>query len=107
MDLHYDFAGREFRSHCLSSMPRTVGAPAGSFLCLDFGGQGETKTCAARRVLGCPQAAAMRLDNGSADAKAHTGSVKFGGKECVEDLVPLLRGQPDSGIADGHQHLLV
>ncbi|MEY2395362.1 MAG: hypothetical protein QOF94_1707, partial [Acidobacteriaceae bacterium] len=57
-----------------------------SFICHGFGGQGETKTCAARRVVGSPQAATMRFDNRAADAKSHAGAVSLGGKEGVKDL---------------------
>src|SRR5246127_5284789 len=49
----------------------------------------------------------MRLDNGSADPKSHSGAVWFGGKERIEDLVCLLRGQPHASIADRDQELFV
>ncbi len=78
-----------------------------SFLCLALGGQGEAKVCAARGVVGSPQAATIRFDDGSADAKSHAGPVGLGGKEGIEDLLRLLRGQPHAGISDGHHNFLV
>src|ERR1700730_3413376 len=87
-------------------MPNTLGAPTASFLRLDFGVQGEVKTCAARRVAGSPQAATMRFNDGAADPKSHASAVRFGGKERIEDLVRLL-GQPNASIADGHHNFLV
>jgi hypothetical protein len=61
-----------------------------SFLCRGFGGQRETKTCAARGVVSSPQAATMRFDDGAADAKSHAGAMGLGSKEGVEDLLRLL-----------------
>jgi hypothetical protein len=82
------------------------GLPA-SFLRLDFAGQGETKTCAAWRVAGSPQAASMRLDDGAADSKSQAGAVTLGGKECIKDLVRVLLRQSHAGIAHRDQELLV
>src|SRR6266404_9067249 len=65
------------------------------------------KTGSARRVVGSPQTAAMRLNDGPADGESHTRAVRLGGKERLENLVPLLRGQTHSAISDGHQNLLV
>src|SRR2546422_10491649 len=65
------------------------------------------KTGAARRVVGSPQAAAMRLNYRPADGESHTRAVRLGGKERLKDLVRLLRGQTHSSIADGHHNLLV
>src|SRR5260370_16458001 len=62
------------------------------------------KTCAARRVVGSPQAPTMRFNDGAADAKSHAGPVRLGSKEGIEDLFRLLRGKPYAGIADGHQN---
>jgi len=61
------------------------------------------ETCASRRVVASPQAAAMRLHDGAADSQSHPGTVSFGGEERIEDLVHLLGGQPHAGIADGNQ----
>jgi hypothetical protein len=47
-----------------------------------------------RRVVGCPQAAAVRFNDGTADPKPHAEAVRFGGKESIEYLVRLFRGQP-------------
>ena len=44
----------------------------------------------------------MRFDDGAADAKPHACAVRFGGKERLEDLPRVLRGQPHARIADGH-----
>src|ERR1700682_705072 len=79
----------------------------GLFTCLDFARQGEVKTCAARRVVGSPQAAAMRFNDGAADRQSHTRPMKLRAHEGIEDLVRLLRRQPDAGIADGHHKMLV
>src|SRR6202045_775579 len=73
-------------------------------MCRDFGGQTEVKTCAARRVVGSPQAAAMRFNDGAADGQSHTDPMKLRGKEGIEDLVRLY-WQPHAGIADGHHKL--
>ena len=63
-------------------------------------GQSEAEDCTPRRVVGRPQAAPMRFDNGTADPKSHAEAVRFGGKESIEYLVRRLRGQPHTGIAD-------
>src|SRR5216684_5753318 len=65
------------------------------------------KTGAARRVVGSPQAATMRFDDGTADPKSHAGAVGLSRKERLEDLVRLLRGKSHSGIADSHHNFLV
>ena len=70
-------------------------------------GQSELKSCAAREVIGSPQATAMRLNDGLADAKPHAGAVRLGGKKRIEDLFRLLRGKPYAGIGDGYLKLLV
>ena len=49
----------------------------------------------------------MGLNDGTADSKSHAGALKFGGKERIKDLVRLLSGQPDTGIADRDQQLTV
>ncbi len=46
----------------------------------DRGGQGELKSCAARRIVGSPQAAPMRLNDGPADPQSHARAVSLGGK---------------------------
>ncbi len=56
---------------------------------------------------GSPQAAAMRFNDRAADPKSHACAVSFGGKERIEDLVPVLRGKSHAGIAHGHKGLLV
>src|ERR1700682_48925 len=73
---------------------------------LGFDGESEMKTCPAGRVVGSPQAAAMRFNDGAADPKSHAGAVSLSGKEGIEDLVRLLRGQPNAGVADRHHYLL-
>ena len=45
----------------------------------------------------------MRFHDGAADPKSHAGAVRLGGKERIEDLIRLLRGQTHAGIADRHQ----
>ena len=74
---------------------------------LDFGWQSEVKTRAARSIVLSPQAAAMRFHNRSADPQSHTSPVKLGGKERVENLIRVLRGQSHAGIADGHEDVVV
>ena len=64
------------------------------------GGQGELKSCAARRIVGSPQAASVRVDNRAADPESHTRAVSLGGKERIKDLVRLLCGQPSASIVD-------
>jgi hypothetical protein len=49
----------------------------------------------------------MRLYDGAADPKSHAGPVWLGSKEGIEDLVPLLRGEPHAAISDGHHNILV
>src|SRR5260370_21973711 len=73
----------------------------------DPGRQNQVKACAARRVVGGPQAAVMRFNDGTADGQSHTGPVNLRGKKRIEDLVRLLRGQPYAGIADADHKLLV
>ena len=73
----------------------------------DRGGQGELKSCAASGAAGGPQAAAMRLDDGATDGQPHTGPVILGRKECLEDLLRLLRGESRSGITDRDQQLTI
>src|SRR5438552_15751172 len=77
-----------------------------SFVRLGFDRQGEVEACAARRVVGSPQAATMRFNDGAADPKSHAGPMRFRGKERIKDLVRLLRRQAYAGIADPHHGLL-
>src|SRR6266850_1495010 len=76
-------------------------------MCLDFAGERKIKVCATRRVVFSPQATSMRFNDRTADAKSHAGAMELGGKEGIKDLVRLLRRKSHSGIADGHQNLLV
>src|SRR5947208_15095755 len=78
-----------------------------SFVRLGFDRQGEVEACAARRVVGSPQAATMRFNDGAADPKSHAGPMRFRGKERIKDLVRLLRRQAYAGIADRHHELLI
>src|SRR5258705_3032363 len=86
----------------------TTWEPLGS-LCVrrDCSGQSELKSCTLPGGTGGPQAAAMRLDDRATDGQPHTGPVILGSKECVEDLVRLLRGQSHTGIADRDQQLTI
>jgi hypothetical protein len=36
----------------------------------------------------------VRFNNGAADSQSDAGSMSFGGKECIKDLVRLLRWKP-------------
>src|ERR1700716_1430601 len=67
---------------------------------IGFDGQGEMKTCTTGRIVLGPQAAAMRLHDRPADPKSHAGTMRFGGKEGVENLVRLRRRESNAGIAD-------
>src|SRR3979411_412313 len=49
----------------------------------------------------------MRCNDRAADGQSHTSPVNLRGKKRIEDLLPLLRGQPYTGIADGDHKLLV
>ena len=49
----------------------------------------------------------MRFNYGATDGQSHADPMGLRGKEGVEDLVRLLRGQPHTGIADTHHKLLV
>src|SRR6202041_4094311 len=63
-------------NHAPAARQRTLGRQLRvSFIRRGFGGQGETKTCAAWRVVGGPQTATVRFDNRPADAKSHAGAV--------------------------------
>src|SRR5580692_11735107 len=42
-----------------------------------FGGKSEVKACTARRVVGSPQASAMRFHNRLADTKPHAGAMRL------------------------------
>jgi len=57
-----------------------------SFMGLGLGGQRELKSCAAWGVVGSPQAAAMRLNDGSVDPKPHAGAVRLGGEKWIESI---------------------
>src|SRR5260370_15436731 len=71
-----------------------------SLRCLNLGGKSEIKTRAARRVVACPQSAAMRLNDRAADRKPHARTIRLGGNESIKDLVRLLPGEPHASIAD-------
>ena len=66
----------------------------------DSYGQRELKRCAARRISGGPQAAAMRLYDRPAYGQAHAGSIILGREECLEDLVCLVRRESRAGVTD-------
>src|ERR1700733_11851003 len=74
-------------------------------VCRGSGGQCELKNCAARRIAGSLQAAAVRFNDGEANPQSHAGAVSLGGKECIKDLVRLLRWQTHAGINDRDQRL--
>jgi hypothetical protein len=54
---------------------------AGVMVSRDYRGQGEAKAGAAGRVRNCAQAATVRFNNGTANGKAHAGSMHLVGKE--------------------------
>jgi hypothetical protein len=49
----------------------------------------------------------MRFNDGAADGQTHTGAMRLGGKEGMEDLVRLPRRQSHAGIADAHHNLFM
>src|SRR6202035_4337604 len=81
----------------------TVGAAVSR----NFGGKGKVKACAAWRIIGNPQAAAMRFHDGAADPKSRASAVRLRGKERIKDLVRLLNRKPKAGIANRHHKFLV
>src|SRR5258706_5049302 len=84
-------------------------APGSRVICVSWAlvGQGETKACAVWEVVGSPQAATMRFDDGAADAKAHAGSMGLGAKEGIEDLLGMMWGQAHAAVVDGDGDFLV
>src|SRR5713101_2911941 len=88
------------------SLPRQ-GSWGGLHMGHDRSGQGELKRCTAPGSAGGPQAAAMRLDDRTADGQPHTSPVIFGRKECIEDLFRLFRGKSHTGITDRDQQLSI
>src|ERR1700734_143457 len=56
-----------------------------------------------------PQAAPVCFNNRAADPQyhAHARTMSLGGKECIKDLVRLLRWKPNASIADRDQHLTI
>ena len=56
----------------------------------------ELKRRATSRIGARPQAATMRFDNPPADRQSHAGALRFGGEECIEDLVYFFRGKSDA-----------
>ena len=69
---------------------------------LGLGGESEIEASPARRVVGGPQAAAMRSNDRAADPKSHAGAVNLGRKEGIKDLVRVLMGESHAVIADRH-----
>src|SRR6202040_4318907 len=67
----------------------------------------ETKGCAADGIAVSPQAASVRFNNRPTDGQSHPGPAILGGKECLEDLFGLLRGQSHTSIADRNQQVTV
>lgn len=74
-----------------------------SMMGLTFDWKREVKACAARRIVGGPQAPAMFFNYGAADREAYADRITLRGKERFEDLVHLQRRQSRPGIA--HRHL--
>jgi len=74
---------------------------SGGYACAaTVAGRVELKSCTPAGGAGGPQAAAMRLNDGTTDGQPHTSPVILGRKECREDPVRLLLGQSHAGIAD-------
>jgi hypothetical protein len=49
----------------------------------------------------------MQFNDGTADAKSHTGPLGLGRKERVKDLIRLFRWEPDTGVADRYYEMAV
>src|SRR5208337_5196281 len=67
--------------------------------------QSEVKGRAPSGVSRCPEAATMRLHNGTADCQPHAGALRFGRKERIENLVGLFGRQSHTGVADREQRV--
>src|SRR6202158_202296 len=74
-----------------------------SWRLLPAGRQRELKDRTAGLVRRRPQAAAMGLDDRTADRQSHTHAFALGGVESVEDVLEFRRVQPRAGVADGHE----
>src|ERR1700719_4292364 len=65
------------------------------------------ESCAPSTVGACPQPAAMRIHNRTADGQSHAAALRLGGKERRKDLIHLLRWQPHACITDRELELTV
>ena len=66
----------------------------------ECGGESEPKGCTPAGAVGCPKAAAMRLNDRATDGQPHPSAGVLGRKKCPEDLVCMLARQSHTGIAD-------
>jgi hypothetical protein len=71
-------------------------AAGGSWERTHFRRDRELKRRATSRIGACPQAATMRFDNPPTDRQSHASALRFGGEECIEDLVYFFRGKSDA-----------
>src|SRR5271154_2888079 len=69
--------------------------------------QGEMKGGSSSIISGRPQAAAVRLHNGTADGQPHAAALRLGGKKCRKDLIHLLHWQPHARVTDRELELTV
>src|SRR5882724_8753038 len=67
--------------------------------------QSEVKGGTPSGVGCCPQAAAVRLHNGTADRESHPAALGFGCKKSIEDMVRFIRRQSHTGVTDRDQQL--
>src|SRR5882672_27477 len=69
--------------------------------------QGEMKGGSSSIISVCPQAAAMRLHNGTADGQSYAAALRLGRKECRKHLVHPLSWQPHACVTDRELELTV
>src|ERR1700745_619841 len=95
MDSSYIFCGRlALVSICITSIeaaPGNTGSRSSCWHLQDFGcsRQSEMKCCSSSIVGGRPQAATVRLNNGTADGQPHNAALRLGGKERQKALIQL------------------
>src|ERR1700687_249875 len=75
-----------------------------SWRLLPAGRQRELKDRAAGIVRRRPQAAAVGLDDRTADRQSPAHAFALGGVDRVEDVLKLRRAQPRAGVADGQEY---
>jgi hypothetical protein len=62
---------------------------------------GKVKRRGSAGVRGCPQTAAVPLDDRAADRQSHAGALRLGAETPLEDLISVFARQPGSRVAHG------